>query len=91
MFTGDNKEVAAKVATEIGIKDFKYNMLPTDKYKEVENIINKNEKGRVCFIGDGINDSPVLAISDIGISMGRSRNRCCNRSIRHSYNDRQFK
>jgi Cd2+/Zn2+-exporting ATPase len=70
MFTGDNKEVATKVAAEIGITDFKYGMLPTDKYKEVENIIKNNSKGRVCFIGDGINDSPVLAISDIGISMG---------------------
>lgn len=70
MFTGDNRDVAAKVANEIEISDFRYEMLPADKYKEVEDIISKTSGKRVCFIGDGINDSPVLAISDIGISMG---------------------
>jgi len=69
MFTGDNAEIAKHIASELGIKEYKANMLPTDKYKELENIINE-KRGRACFVGDGINDSPVLALSDIGISMG---------------------
>ena len=72
MFTGDNKKVAEKIAEEIGIKEYKYEMLPEDKYREVEKVIEsyKGTNTKVCFIGDGINDSPVLAMSDIGISMG---------------------
>ena len=70
MFTGDNLEVAKKVAKEIGIKSVKAEMLPTDKYSELEKIIKTKESGIVAFVGDGINDSPVLALSDLGISMG---------------------
>lgn len=68
MFTGDNKEVALKIGEELNIDEVKYEMLPNQKYKELEKLINNNYK--VAFVGDGINDSPVLALADVGISMG---------------------
>lgn len=71
MFTGDNFEVAKKVAKDLKISNVKAEMLPTDKYKEMEKIIDKrDEKCKVAFVGDGINDSPVLALADVGFSMG---------------------
>lgn len=71
MFTGDNFEVAKKVAKDLKISNIKAEMLPTDKYKEMEKLIDKrDEKCKVAFVGDGINDSPVLALADVGFSMG---------------------
>ena len=71
MFTGDKKEIAEKIAKEVGIKAVKSEMLPQDKYNELDTIIAKrDERQKVAFVGEGINDSPVLARADVGISMG---------------------
>ena len=70
MFTGDNLEIAKDIAGKIGIKEIKAEMLPNEKYEEIEKILASNIKGKVAFAGDGLNDSPVLARADIGISMG---------------------
>lgn len=69
MLTGDNKEVAAVVAEKLGIDEFHASLLPGDKVKYLEKELSDNE-GVTAFVGDGINDAPVLARADIGISMG---------------------
>lgn len=71
MFTGDTKEKATEIAKQVGIDNINYSMLPSDKYTYLEEIIKKKtEKSIVSFVGDGINDAPVLKLSDLGISMG---------------------
>ena len=71
MLTGDKKEVGESVAKEIGIDKVYTQLLPADKVKKVEELLKtKSPKGKLAFVGDGINDAPVLAISDIRIAMG---------------------
>ena len=71
MLTGDKKEIAEKVAKQIEIGEVYTDLLPDQKVEKVEELMKqKTEKGKLAFVGDGINDAPVLAISDIGIAMG---------------------
>lgn len=69
MFTGDNKDVALNIAKKVGIENTKYELLPEDKYKLLEEEISSNN-GITAFVGDGINDAPSLARANVGISMG---------------------
>ena len=71
MLTGDNEKYARAVAEEVGIDDFKYGLLPADKVVEMEAIMeNKGKKDKVVYVGDGVNDAPVLMRADVGVSMG---------------------
>lgn len=71
MLTGDNEQIAASVANELQLTDYKASLLPQNKVEHVERLLNNKKKGEVlCFVGDGINDAPVLMRSDIGIAMG---------------------
>ena len=71
MLTGDKKEVGESVAKELKLDKVYTELLPDQKVEKVEELIkDKSEKGKLAFVGDGINDAPVLAISDIGIAMG---------------------
>ena len=71
MLTGDKKEVGESIAKELGIDTVYSELLPDQKVEKVEELMKeKSKKGKLVFVGDGINDAPVLAISDIGIAMG---------------------
>jgi len=70
MLTGDNFKTAKNVANELGITDFKADLLPQDKVFELEKILDKETEGKTIFVGDGINDAPVIARADIGVAMG---------------------
>ena len=71
MLTGDSRKVAERVAADLGIDEVHAELLPSDKVAEVEELLEKMpEKGKLAFVGDGINDAPVLSRADIGIAMG---------------------
>ena len=71
MLTGDSKRVADQVAGDLGIQEVYSELLPADKVSRVEELLNKkSEKAKLAFVGDGINDAPVLSRADIGIAMG---------------------
>lgn len=71
MLTGDNDKIASSVANELGLTEYKASLLPQNKVEEVDKLLkNKKDTDVLCFVGDGINDAPVLMKSDIGISMG---------------------
>lgn len=71
MLTGDSKSVAEKVAQEVGVSDYRAELLPADKVAVVEALLSEcNKNKKLAFVGDGINDAPVLSRADIGIAMG---------------------
>jgi len=71
MLTGDGESAAANVAESLGIKEYYASLLPVDKVQKVEELIEKLQgRGKLCFVGDGINDAPVITRADIGIAMG---------------------
>lgn len=71
MLTGDHETVAAAVAKQVGVSDYEANLLPGDKVRKVEELLQKKENsGVLAFVGDGINDAPVLMRADVGIAMG---------------------
>jgi Cd2+/Zn2+-exporting ATPase len=73
LLTGDGAEVAQQIAAELGIDEYHGDLLPADKVAHLETIMRAaGKRGRTAFMGDGINDAPVLARADVGIALGRS-------------------
>ncbi len=71
MLTGDAKAIGEKVAKQLGLDKVYTELLPANKVEKVEELLDKkSEKGKLVFVGDGINDAPVLARADLGIAMG---------------------
>jgi len=71
MLTGDSQEVAASIAKKVGVDNFLADLLPEDKVKAVEEMEGSpEERGKIAFVGDGINDAPVIARADVGVAMG---------------------
>lgn len=70
MLTGDKESVAAQVAKELGLDEFRAELLPHEKVEQIERLYQGKGKGSLVFVGDGINDAPVLARADVGVAMG---------------------
>ncbi len=70
MLTGDNKSVADGVARQLGLSSYRAELLPEGKVEAIEQILRESGKGKVAFVGDGINDAPVIARADVGMAMG---------------------
>lgn len=70
MLTGDRRAIAEKIAGEVGISEYRAELLPADKMREVEVLLALPRKGRLVYVGDGINDAPSLARADVGVAMG---------------------